>query len=110
MTTTNKSPIVPSVGMGASYGFNGDRYPATVVEVKSPKTIVVTHDSYKVTEKNAGYKEGPLECEFTTNLDGEQIVLTKRKNNRWVRKGHDMWSIWSWYKLGERYYSQNPHF
>jgi len=40
--------IKPQVGMGATTGFNGDCYPYTVIEVRSPKTILVQSDNYKV--------------------------------------------------------------
>jgi hypothetical protein len=37
----NKEEIItPEVGMGAFTGFNGDRYPYTIVDVVSPKKIL----------------------------------------------------------------------
>lgn len=103
MITTNIK-----VGDGASTGYNGDSYPYTVVKVFSPRKIAVTRDSYKVIEKNACYKEGALECEFTTNWDAPQTILTKRKNGRWIPVGESL-SGWGFY-IGERIYSRNPHF
>jgi hypothetical protein len=106
----NKEEIItPEVGMGAFTGFNGDRYPYTIVDVVSPKKILVTADSYKVKEKDWGFKEGPLDCEFTTNWDSTPTILTLRKNGRWVQQGLDMNSGFSFY-IGRRAFSQNPHF
>lgn len=104
-----KEKITPTVGMGASTGFNGDRYPYTVVAVNSPKSIEVTGDSYKVTEEDSYLKEGSLECDFTTNWDGHRTTLTLRKNGRWVPKGQGMNEGWP-YSVGNRSYSRNPHF
>jgi hypothetical protein len=107
--TTTKEKNSPSVGMGATSGFNGDAYPYTVIEVLSPKTIAVTQDNHRVIEKDAGFKEGSIECEFETNWYDEPIFVTKRKNGRWVQKGQDMWSAFS-FVLGKRIYARNPHF
>jgi hypothetical protein len=107
MNTTKE--IVPEVGMGATTGFNGDAYPHTIVKVISPKKILVTSDSYKVLEKNACFKEGPIECEFKTDWNGTPTTVTKRKNGRWIAQGEPMNSGWS-YRLGKRVYAQNPHF
>lgn len=99
----------PKVGMGATTGFNGDRYPYTIIEVVSPKKIIVQADNYKVLEKDSQYKEGPLKCEFTPNPNGRVHLLTLRKNGRWIEAGQGMKTGWGWH-IGERYYSQNPHF
>jgi hypothetical protein len=101
--------IKPQVGMGATTGFNGDCYPYTVIEVRSPKTILVQSDNYKVIEKDAYLKEGSLECVFTPNPDGNIVVLTKRKNGKWVRQGDPMRTGWD-FVIGHRSYSRNPHF
>lgn len=104
METENKI----EVGKGMSNGFNGDCYPYTIVKIISPKKIVVQADSYRVIEKEAQFKEGRLECEFTPNPNGALITLTQRKNRRWVEVGTGMNSGWRW-SCG-RAYAQNPHF
>jgi hypothetical protein len=110
MKNTTKEEIVPTVGMGAYTGFNGDAYPYTVVKVFSPKKIAVTRDSYEVIPReNEPYMEGPKNCKFTTNWDGNPTIVTKRKNGRWVEQGVDLWSGWNFY-VGDRCYAQNPHF
>ena len=96
--------------MGASSYNNGDSYPYTIVEVISPRASRVTRDSYKVLEKDTAYKEGPLECEFTTNWNSEGEVFTKRKNGRWILKGSSMNAYWLGISIGHRSYSHNPHF
>ena len=107
MSEAKKADI--AVGMGATTGFNGDSYPYTVIAVLSPKKIVVQADDYKVLEKDAMYKEGSLECEFSRNPNGQTRTLTLRKNGRWVGAGEGMRAGFGWY-IGERAYSRNPHF
>lgn len=99
------------VGMGGFYGFNGDRYPFTVIEVVSDKEIVIQSDSYKVIELGAMYKEGPVKCEFFRNENALKMTLTFRKNGEWYPKGLAIRKGYSWsYYVGERIYSRNPHF
>jgi hypothetical protein len=105
---SDKEPIVPVKGMGASSSNNGDSYPYTVVEVINAKTIRVTADDYKV-KTPSPYSEGPKDCEFTTNWDELGTIYTKRKNGRWIMKGSSLDAWWLSISLGGRYYSQNPH-
>lgn len=99
------------VGTGGHYGFNGDRYPFTVVEVVSEKEVIIQADSFKVVEENSFYKEGPVKCEFYRNENALKIALTLRKNGRWFPKGLAMGKGICWsYCIGERAYSRNPHF
>ena len=97
------------IGDGGCYGFNGDRYPFTVVEVISDKKVRIQDDDYKVIQKDTQYIEGPLECEFSRNTQYPTRVVTKRKNGRWVEQGQKMRTGWS-YGFGQRMYSRNPHF
>jgi len=104
----NKTQTIKE-GMGGFHGFNGDRYPFTVIEVISDNKIIIQEDDYKVTEKDSAFKEGPLQCNFYRNPQGHITVLTRRKNGRWVPKGMPMKTGWAWV-IGERAYSRNPHF
>ena len=97
------------VGSGAFTGFNGDRYPYTVIEVINDKTIVVQRDDFKRAPGGHQHEEGPLKGEFIRNPQGERTTLTLRRNGRWVPKGTGMREGWHW-GVGVRYYSRNPHF
>ena len=75
----------PEVGMGATEIMWTDRRAYTIVEVRNPKTIVVQEDNAKRTDNN-GMSESQR-YEFTPNLEGEKIVVTLRKNGKWIRRG-----------------------
>ena len=76
------------VGMGATYCVGSDCYPYTVVEVINQKKIVVTSDMYKATDKSEYY--GSQDYTYTSNPDGHRMVLTLRKNGRWIPQGSPM--------------------
>lgn len=78
----------PEVGMGATILMWTDRLPATVVEVVSPKKIVIQHDDAKRIDNN-GMSEAQ-DYEFTPNLDAAKETYTQRKDGQWVREGSPM--------------------
>jgi len=75
----------PEVGMGATYCGWSDRHPYTVVEVKSPTTIVVQRDTATRVDSN-GMSEVQT-YEYSRNPDAERVTVTLRRNGRWVAKG-----------------------
>jgi len=92
--------------MGVTGGAGSDCYPYTVVEVLSPKDIVIQSDSYRRTDKN-GMSESQ-EYEITPNPNGGKTRITLRNNGRWVMRGQDKHR--SGYSLGFRRAYQDPHF
>lgn len=76
------------VGIGATKFSGSDRYPYTVVEVVSDKKVILQADIAKRTDKN-GLSEIQT-YEYTPDPDAEKIVVTLRKNGRWVRDGESM--------------------
>lgn len=111
MTNTAAAAIVPTVGMGASYGAGSDSYPATIIEVsKSGKQLTIQHDEIIVTGE---WAQGEYEAKtYSTieNPEGATAVYTLRKNGRWILKGQP---ISAWYcalSIGQRRYRQDPHF
>jgi hypothetical protein len=77
------------VGDGAHFGFNGGRYPVTVVKVSdSGREVSVSHDFYQVIDNPGGYVEGNRECEFTTiTVTDEQLTVFKlNKSGFFVEK------------------------
>lgn len=80
----NNAPTI-EVGTGVTYCVGTDRYPYTVVEVKSPRKLIVQRDSWRRTDSN-GLSEDQ-DYEFTPDPDGERRVITLRKNGRWYEVG-----------------------
>ena len=101
----------PHVGCGALSGYGSDTYANTVVEMPSPKTVVIQRDT-----------DGPLppgknfydQCPRygTPNPDGAKSVYTLRKNGRWVPKGSSMNSggALCFVEQGKQYTRLDPHF
>jgi hypothetical protein len=82
---SRKEPEQIKVGMGATQQVGSDRYPFTVIEIKSPKKIVVQGDIYRRTDKN-GQSESQT-YEFERNFLNAKITLTKRNDGVWRRMG-----------------------
>lgn len=94
------------VGDGATKSVGSDRYPFTVVEVVSPKKIKVQGDSFRRTDSN-GLSESQT-YEYTPNPDARIVVLTLRKNGRWIEQGESLNG--SRYYIGARNAYQDPSF
>ena|SRR5258706_5507548 len=97
-----------TVGDGVSWGFNGDRYPGTVMFVSdSGRKVYASEDTYKVIDTKGAYVEGNRECVFTTvNRPLEEcMVFTLRKNGLLTdHPGHGLTLCHG------RQYAQNPSF
>lgn len=98
------------IGLGCSYGGNGDSYPLTIVRVSTNgKTIWVTEDDHHIAEGYDYYTNQVYTYE--TNWDKTNAeCYTLRKNGRYVKKGCPMGSTWLTLSVGHRAYRQNPHF
>ena len=75
----------PTVGMGATEIMYSDRNPFTVIEVISPRKIVVQADTATRTDN-----WGMSECQkydYSPDPEGRIRTLTLRKNGRWVPVG-----------------------
>jgi hypothetical protein len=77
--------VPPAVGMGATELCYTDRHAYTIVEVVSPKEIVVQQDTAIRTDKN-GMSESQ-DYRFEANPNAKRVTVTLRKNGRWVVKG-----------------------
>jgi hypothetical protein len=71
------SPIEPQVGMGATELMHSDREPYTIVEIKSPRRIIVQADDSKRIDSN-GMSESQ-QYEYTPNPNGSKVELIKTK-------------------------------
>lgn len=82
----NRKPPVPTVGMGATILMYSDRHAATVIEIVTPKTIVIQEDTAIRTDSN-GQSESQ-EYEYAPNHEATRREFTLRKDGRWrERKG-----------------------
>jgi hypothetical protein len=79
----HENPKAPKVGLGATLYLGSDRYPFTVVDVKSDKTIVVQED-------RATRSGPPHPYEYSRNRQAPRIVMTLRKNGYWAPRGYAM--------------------
>ena len=73
------------IGQGATYHIGSDRYPFSVVDIKSPCRVVVQQDNGKRTDKN-GISENQTYV-FEPNPDALRIVVSRRKDGRWRKQG-----------------------
>lgn len=94
------------VGDGVTHGVGSDRYPFTVVEVISPRKIVLQEDHFKRTDTN-GLSESQT-YEFTPNPNAPKVTVTLRSNGKWVQIGQP--KKYPGYYVGERSAYQDPSF
>lgn len=80
-----KENMLPFVGMPATIAVGSDRYPATVVEVKTPRKIVIQEDD-SMDRANNLYTEDQKYTYFENPL-GNKKVYSFRKNGYWVEEG-----------------------
>ena len=77
----NAGPPIPEVGMGGTILMYSDRHAVTVVEILSPKRILVQQDIATRTDKN-----GMSECQdytYTSNPNATKREFSLRKDGRW---------------------------
>ncbi len=80
----NRKPPTPEVGMGATILMYSDRHAATVVEILSPKRILIQEDTATRTDKN-GMSESQ-EYAYSPNPKAPVREFSLRKSGRWVEK------------------------
>lgn len=102
----NSQTPVPEVGMGVTRLGWTDRHPYTVVEVRTPKKIVVRADKAVRTDKN-GLSESQT-WEITPDPEGEEVTLTLRIDGKWRAVGEGKGGT-GW-MLGARMRYCDPHF
>jgi hypothetical protein len=136
---TNRQESLPNhsghtfrVGEGCHWGFNGDRYPGTVVRVSdSGRKVYVIKDDFKVVDGKQGFIEGDRECVFIagwTMVENFQEKLAAALKSKLIgfalaplgvseytlrKSGHfhvGRSSGVAWSLQGERRYAQNPSF
>lgn len=100
--------VKPTVGMPATVGVGGDRYPYTVTAVsKSGKSITIQRDQYKAAEGSNFF--GAQKWEVVRDTEGHLEKWTLRSNGRWCRQGDSM-RYSNGLSLGWARPHQDPHF
>jgi hypothetical protein len=94
----NSKPATPVVGMGATRCGHSDRHAYSIVEIKSPRCIIVQRDKATRTDKN-GQSESQSYT-YEADPEGEKVTLTLRIDGRWREKGEGKGSA-GWL-IGER--------
>lgn len=82
-----KAEAKVEVGMGATFWYWTDSYPATVISV-SETEVRIQEDHAKRVDEN-GMSESQT-YEYSPNADGRIFVFTKRKDGNWHEKGQPM--------------------
>ena len=100
--------INPVVGMGVSERVGSDSYAYTIVEIISPKRIVVQGDTVTRIDDNGPFTESQ-DYHYEPNPNGYKVLITKRKNGYWYRKGYSMKSA-SPFGIGYRRSYRDPCF
>ncbi len=77
----NRKPPTPEVGMGATVLMYSDRHAATVVEILSPKRILIQEDIALRLDKN-GMSESQ-EYAYGRNTSAVKREFSLRKDGRW---------------------------
>jgi len=79
----------PESGMGATVVMWTDRYACTIIDIdKDEKTITIQFDKATRTDKN-GMSESQS-YSYKQDPNGQTIIFTKRKGDRWVKKGQSL--------------------
>lgn len=76
---------IPFVGMPATIAVGSDRYPATVVEVKTPRKIVIQED-VTIDRASNTFTEDQKYTYFENPL-AEKKVYSLRKDGCWMESG-----------------------
>jgi hypothetical protein len=95
----NNTPSPIEVGTGVTWCCGTDRYPYTVVEVKSKRCLVIQRDNYERVDTN-GLSEDQTYHITPDPTATPTRVITLRRNGRWCELG--MGAKSNPYKVGFR--------
>ena len=101
--------LVFKVGDQVHYGYNGDRYPGTVVAIeRGGRTVVVRPDEFTIDPSDRGLKEGNRVGTFSPGSDDpfNRIKFLYREGRGFIRQGS---SSGYWLQHGHAW-AQNPSF
>jgi hypothetical protein len=104
--SSEETPVVPVVGLPASYQVGSDRYAVTVVAVSKSGHEVTTRDAKSRLASGSIFSEQQRYL-FVADPEGAVRVFTRRKNGRYVSKGNKRSGFLS---LGEYSAYRDPSF
>lgn len=81
----SSAQVAPVVGMGATITMFSDRHPATIVEVRTARMIIIQEDSAERIDSN-GMSESQ-EYKFTPDAKAPLCIYTQRKDGSWKERG-----------------------
>lgn len=76
---------IPAVGMGVTEIMHSDRHAWTIIEIISPRKIIIQRDNVKRTDKNGMSEQQTWNMQPDPN--GATRTVTLRKNGRWITEG-----------------------
>jgi len=76
------------IGTGATLQYGSDSYPATVIEVKSERLVVIQEDTATRLDNGGPYTESQ-QYAYTPNPDGRTLKVSLRKSGYWRTVGGD---------------------
>jgi len=85
---SNSKQKTPEIGMGVTECCWSDRHAYTIVDIISPREIVVQRD-IAIRADNRGMTDSQ-DWIYERDPEGSKYTITLRKNGRWVKKGLDM--------------------
>jgi hypothetical protein len=100
-------PKPPEVGMGATILMYSDRHAATIIEIVSPKEIIIQQDISTRMDKN-GQSESQ-EYSYLPDPNAKKETFTLRKTGQWIRCGDSLRSG-TVLQIGERDEYYDPSF
>ena len=98
--------IKPEIGMGVTECVGSDCYPYTVVEIITPKKIMIAADKYIIASGSA--HDGSAEWRYERDTKSTPTEVKLSKDGRWYTKGGKL-SGRRFY-VGDRRYYYDPHF
>ena len=93
--------------MGVTKYVGSDRYPFTVIQILSPKRIVVQEDKATRTDTNGAFTESQ-KYDYEPDPEGSTHTISLRKNGHWYEMGQP--AKWTFYTVGTRNKHLDPHF
>lgn len=98
-------PLQPQKGMGATYGFNGDYYPATIIDVSSSGHRIVLRDDEAHVISGSAF-DGTAVWAINPNPQGTEYIATRRKDGSYRLMGQGGFRV----TIGRRHRAWNPSF
>lgn len=77
------------LGMPVTIVVGSDLYPATIVEIKTPKLIVIQEDIAERIDETGYYSENQ-KYKYTPNPNGDKHIVSLRKHGSWKTRKEEL--------------------